>query len=82
MHFHVIDSLAIYFTNFKDEFNELPILWHQSLLSFVQRYKEDMTIEQKEALIDLVSIKNHYAISPEVVRELTETKCRTVNMSN
>lgn len=32
----------------------MPVLWHQSLLTFVQRYKNDISTEQREALIALL----------------------------
>eukprot|EP00731_Ephydatia_muelleri_P020072 Em0012g897a len=41
----------------------LPVLWQQSLLTFVQRHKEDMSLEQKEGLMDLVRVKTHHEIS-------------------
>ncbi|KAL5489443.1 hypothetical protein EMCRGX_G018535 [Ephydatia muelleri] len=54
----------------------LPVLWHQSLLTFVQRHKEDMSLEQKEGLMDLVRVKTHHEISHEVRRELLQSRCR------
>ena len=38
------------------------MLWHQSLLALVQRYKEDMSTEQKEALLDLVKRQTHHQV--------------------
>lgn len=54
----------------------MPVLWQQSLLVFVQRYKRDITHEQKEALLDLIKDKSHKAITPEIRRELSEGGCR------
>lgn len=48
----------------------LPVLWHQTLLLFVQRYKNDLTIEQVHLLLQVCSIHFHYLISPEIKREL------------
>ena len=48
----------------------MPVLWHQSLLVFAQRYKQDMTREQKDALLDLCRFQVHVAITAEVRREL------------
>ena len=45
----------------------LPVLWHQSLMAFVQRYKNDISIEQKEDLRRLISKQSHYKITPEVI---------------
>jgi essential nuclear protein 1 len=36
--YKVVDSLVGHFVGFKDDIRELPVLWHQSLLVFVQRF--------------------------------------------
>lgn len=74
--FKVIDSLVFHFLRFKQDDRELPVLWHQSLLVFAQRYKEDMTPEQKEAILDLLKYKTHHEITAEVRRELQNSVCR------
>jgi essential nuclear protein 1 len=50
--------------------DKLPVLWHQSLLVFAQRYKNDITEDQREALLDLLLVRGHKDIGPEVRREL------------
>lgn len=52
----------------------LPVLWHQTLLLFVQRYKDDLTMEQIHLLTQVCSIHFHYLISPEIKRELGAAK--------
>lgn len=52
------------------------MLWHQSLLTFVQRYKGDISSEQKDALTELLRVQIHELITPEVRRELAHSKCR------
>lgn len=54
----------------------LPVLWHQSLLAFAQRYRNDITEDQREALLDLLLVKGHAAIGPEIRRELLEGRGR------
>ena len=49
---------------------ELPVLWHQALLVFVQRYKNDIGVAGKEQLRDLMKVHNHAKITVEVRREL------------
>ena len=49
---------------------KLPVLWHQSLLVFAQRYRNDITEDQREALLDLLLVRGHKDIGPEVRREL------------
>jgi essential nuclear protein 1 len=36
--FKVIDSLVFHFLQFKNDEREMPVLWHQSMLVFAQRY--------------------------------------------
>lgn len=52
----------------------LPVLWHQSLLVFVQRYKEEIKIheEYKEILKAVMKAHYHPKITIEVRRELFE----------
>ena len=69
------------FFRFQTDKRELPVLWHQCLLTFVQRYKQDISSEQREALLDLLRAHPHYAITPEVRRELLHAKCRDVEMA-
>lgn len=60
-------------TNYK-----LPVLWHQSLLVFAQRYRNDITEDQREALLDLLLVRGHRDIGPEVRRELLAGRGRGV----
>jgi len=48
------------------------VLWHQCLLAFAQRYRNDITEDQREALLDLLLVRGHKDIGPEVRRELLE----------
>ncbi|KAF2140537.1 uncharacterized protein K452DRAFT_252228 [Aplosporella prunicola CBS 121167] len=57
---------------------KLPVLWHQCLLAFAQRYRNDITEDQREALLDLLLVKGHKQIGPEVRRELLEGRGRGV----
>lgn len=74
--YHVVDAVFSHFARFVADPRPLPVLWHQSLLAFVQRHKEDMSLEQKEGLMDLVRVKTHHEISHEVRRELLQSRCR------
>lgn len=55
---------------------KLPVLWHQCLLAFAQRYKNEIEEEQRDALLDLVKGRGHKDIGPEVRRELLEGRPR------
>lgn len=68
--YRVIDSMFYHFYRFISDKRDLPVLWHQCLLAFVQNYKKDLSCEQKESLLELLRIQNHYQITPEIRREL------------
>ncbi|KAK3681175.1 snoRNA-binding rRNA-processing protein, partial [Vermiconidia calcicola] len=56
--------------------SKLPVLWHQCLLAFAQRYKNEIEEEQREALMELINVRVHKQIGPEVRRELLEGRAR------
>lgn len=68
--FKVVDALVFHFIRWKSMSRPFAVLEHQSLLVFTQRYKNDMTVEQKESLLDIVKVKGHDKIGPEILREL------------
>jgi len=74
--YRVVDSIVFHFLNFRSDKREMPVLWHQALLTFSQRYKQDVSSEQKEALLELLKIHHHHTITDEVRRELQHSKCR------
>ncbi|KGL82147.1 Bystin, partial [Tinamus guttatus] len=76
--FRVVDALVFHFLAFRTDQRVLPVLWHQSFLAFTQRYKEDLSSEQKEALLELLKVHSHPQISLEIRRELMNSKTRDV----
>ncbi|TQS33705.1 hypothetical protein Golomagni_05941 [Golovinomyces magnicellulatus] len=60
--------------------SKLPVIWHQCLLVFAQRYRNDITEDQREALLDLLLVKGHHKIGPEVRRELLEGRGRGITL--
>ncbi|KAG8233494.1 hypothetical protein J437_LFUL014335 [Ladona fulva] len=74
--YRVVDAVVFHFLRFERDRRELPVLWHQALLTFVQRYKGDVSSEQREALLRLLRHKSHPKITPEIRRELQSAKCR------
>ncbi|KAL7447176.1 hypothetical protein ACHAXM_010544 [Skeletonema potamos] len=67
----VITSLINHFIRFtEDEQAELPVLWHQALLTFVERYKNEVSVEAKEKLRELMKVHFHPKITVEIRREL------------
>ncbi|KNC23574.1 Bystin [Lucilia cuprina] len=78
--YRVVDAAVFHFLRFENDKREMPVLWHQSLLTFVQRYKNDISSEQKEALIALLRKQSHPKMTPEIRRELLAATCRDVEM--
>ncbi|PLN78704.1 Bystin-domain-containing protein [Aspergillus taichungensis] len=92
--YKVIDALVFHFLRFRASDDDsvmadgysreaskaykLPVLWHQSLLVFAQRYRNDITEDQREALLDLLLVRGHKDIGPEVRRELLAGRGRGV----
>uniref|UniRef100_A0A452U6E9 Bystin like n=1 Tax=Ursus maritimus TaxID=29073 RepID=A0A452U6E9_URSMA len=76
--YRVLDALVFHFLGFRTERRELPVLWHQCLLTLVQRYKADLATEQKEALMELLRLQPHAQLSPEIRRELQSAVPRDV----
>lgn len=75
----VVDALVFHFLRFRGTKEEealgskeskLPVLWHQSFLIFAQTYRNEITEDQREALLDLLLARGHKDIGPEVRREL------------
>lgn len=52
----------------------LPLVWHKSLLAFAQRYKNDITEDQRDFLMEVIRQRGHKEIGPEVRRELMAGK--------
>lgn len=80
--YRVIDSLVDHFTSFAKEERQLPVVWHQALLCFVQRYKAEIRREDKDSLRALCKIQYHYKMTPEVLRELDSSKSRGEKETN
>jgi len=66
----VVDGLVKHFCNFMNETRALPVIWHQSLLVFAQRYKLEINEEQRQKFKELLKVHNHHQITGEVRREL------------
>lgn len=67
-----VDSVVEYFLHFNNFADNLPVLWHQSLLIFAQRYKNEISVEQRTSLLSLLRDQHHDQISAEIARELDQ----------
>ncbi|CDF38845.1 unnamed protein product [Chondrus crispus] len=74
--YQVLDAVVASFLKMKSDTRSPPLIWHQSLLAFAQRYKMDVTMEQKERLKLLMRVHTHYAVTPEIRRELFSSRNR------
>ncbi|CEG46240.1 bystin [Plasmopara halstedii] len=66
----VVSELSQHFLRFTSDTRKLPVLWHQSLLVFAQRYKNDIPKQYKEAMKPLLKQHFHHQITPEIRREI------------
>ncbi|XP_035902324.1 LOW QUALITY PROTEIN: bystin [Anopheles stephensi] len=78
--YRVIDAAVFHFLKFEQDKREMPTLWHNSLLTFAQRYKNDISSEQRDALLHLLKKQTHPKITPEIRRELQAARCRDVEV--
>lgn len=82
--YKVVDALVVHFIRLSNTYKargrgdtqKLPVLWHQSLLAFCQRYSPDLTPDQKDALLDVIRVNPHLQIGVEVRRELVNSVAR------
>ncbi|KAM6577246.1 hypothetical protein CsatB_029083 [Cannabis sativa] len=72
--YRALDALIAHFVRFSDDTRIMPVIWHQSLLAFVQRYKNELQKEDKVSLRALLEKQNHKLITPEITRELNNSR--------
>lgn len=79
--YQTLDELVFYFMRFRqaaqeelgnsnEDLSQLPVVWHKAFLAFAQRYKNDITDDQRDFLLETVRQRFHHAIGPEIRREL------------
>ncbi|KAG7287883.1 hypothetical protein NEMBOFW57_007400 [Staphylotrichum longicolle] len=83
-----VDSLVFHFLRYASAARDiregntapgpLPVIFHQCMLVFAQRYRNDITEDQREALLDLLLNHGHEKIAPEIRRELLAGRGRGV----
>ncbi|ERM98490.1 hypothetical protein AMTR_s00072p00173000 [Amborella trichopoda] len=74
--YRVIDAVTAHFMRFMEDTRVMPVIWHLSLLSFVQRYKNELTKEDKDNIDRLIQHQKHYKVTPEIKRELRSSRNR------
>jgi hypothetical protein len=58
----VVDALSRHFLAFACDSRSMPVIWHISLLTFVQRYKHQLTTADRDALTHLTTGQHHYKV--------------------
>ncbi|XP_073943667.1 bystin [Choristoneura fumiferana] len=79
--YRVVDAVVFHFLRFQRDHRTLPVLWHQAFLTFVQRYKSDISTEQRDALLELLRKHSHANITPDIRRELQAAQCRDIEVN-
>lgn len=74
--YRVVDGVVEHFLKFKTEMRLLPVIWHQTLLMFIQNYKNDMSKNHRDPLFELLRIQVHHQITPVIRSELASAKFR------
>eukprot|EP00246_Nothoceros_aenigmaticus_P017629 TRINITY_DN8794_c0_g1_i1.p1 TRINITY_DN8794_c0_g1~~TRINITY_DN8794_c0_g1_i1.p1 ORF type:complete len:474 (-),score=93.88 TRINITY_DN8794_c0_g1_i1:128-1549(-) len=74
--YRVLDALVAHFVRFAGDERVLPVIWHQSLLSFVQRYKHELNEKDRCDLQNLLKGQRHYLVTPEIEREIRHGRVR------
>ncbi|XP_044503951.1 bystin [Mangifera indica] len=74
--YRVVDAIVAHFMRFLEDTRIMPVIWHQSLLAFVQRYKNELRKEGKDDLRILLKKQKHKLVTPEIIRELESSRNR------
>lgn len=74
--YRVLDTVVAHFMRFLEDKRVMPVIWHQTLLAFVQRYKNELTMEDKDNLDRLMQHQKHHLVTPEIRRELKNSRHR------
>ena len=68
--FQVKENFVNFFCDYENYPFNLPVMFHQCFLLFVQRYKNDLTLKEKERLRKLNKKISHHLIGDEINKEL------------
>ncbi|KAJ7981965.1 bystin [Quillaja saponaria] len=74
--YRVVDAIVHHFMRFLEDTRMMPVIWHQSLLAFIQRYKNELLKEDKDDLRILLEKQKHKLVTPEISRELNNSRNR------
>ncbi|KAF4726807.1 hypothetical protein FOZ63_018712, partial [Perkinsus olseni] len=66
-----VTAVVDHYKGFIPDEREMPVLWHQSLLAFVQRYKHELSQSEIQTLKAVMKAHPHKEITIEIRRELS-----------
>lgn len=74
---NAIRAMFQYFMQWTGIKVEQPLMWHEALLGFVKKYGQDLTMEMRQEMYEmLLPIHSRNGISDEIKRILVETESR------
>ncbi|XVF85521.1 hypothetical protein PTKIN_Ptkin17bG0124000 [Pterospermum kingtungense] len=74
--YRVVDAVVAHFMRFLEDTRIMPVIWHLSLMAFVQRYKNELHQEDKNNLRILLEKQKHKLITPDITWELDNSRNR------
>eukprot|EP01053_Blabericola_migrator_P002337 Blabericola_migrator_1__2336@NODE_1651_length_4092_cov_128_792298_g1074_i0_p2_GENE_NODE_1651_length_4092_cov_128_792298_g1074_i0NODE_1651_length_4092_cov_128_792298_g1074_i0_p2_ORF_typecomplete_len402_score79_44Bystin/PF05291_11/1_5e84TFIIF_alpha/PF05793_12/1_7DUF3280/PF11684_8/34DUF3280/PF11684_8/25_NODE_1651_length_4092_cov_128_792298_g1074_i03181523 len=77
---NVLNCMVSFFERYLEIDEPQNVIWHQLLLVFAQRWKDDLTPQQKEKLKLVMRKHTHPHITPEIRRELFASGPADVSM--
>merc|ERR1712060_490244 len=66
------EILVNHFSRYRKETYTLPVIWHQNLLTFVNRYDSNISEKSQQELKLLVKMQYHRKISNRILQKLTK----------
>ena len=76
----VLDALVDHFCSAEIDSRQRPVVWHQSLLVFVQRYKNSLDEDARTRIKKLLKTHGHSMISLEIKREFAASEDDSMSM--
>ncbi|KAF4663398.1 hypothetical protein FOL47_005755 [Perkinsus chesapeaki] len=74
-----VSAVVEHYKGFIEDEREMPVLWHQSLLAFVQRYKLELSQSEIQTLKSVMKAHPHKEITIEIRRELAAAEDTRTN---
>lgn len=69
--FHMINLSVNYFVSFRSEIQVLPVIWYNSLQTFIEKNKRNINLDQKLAIFTLLREKFH-KVGQKVIKSLNK----------